>query len=57
MFTNAVVKSLIQKDSKREFVTWVEFLEGFPIAVRHRKMLWDQFTSATMLDVASIPDK
>ena len=41
-FTSAVVRAVMCTRGN-DFVSWSEFLEGFPIAVRQRELLWKQW--------------
>jgi len=44
-FTMAITRSIFLKDRAGDEVKWSEFLEGFPVAVRQRKALWNSFRS------------
>ncbi len=41
-FTDSVTRAVLVKDD-RDYVRWTEFREGFPVAVRQRHVLWDQW--------------
>lgn len=41
-FTDSVTRAVIVKDG-RDFVGWSEFREGFPVALRQRHVLWEQW--------------
>ena len=42
-FTTAVSLSIFAKDSSSTHIQWGDFITGFPMAVRQRKVLWDTF--------------
>lgn len=41
-FTNCVIRAVFGPESE-EFVRWSEFCKGFPVAVRQRGALWDEW--------------
>ena len=43
-FTESVTRAVILKQFN-DYISWSDFLPGFPIAVRHRRVLWDRFFS------------
>jgi hypothetical protein len=45
-FTSNVVRAVIVKDNT-EFVAWSDFSVGFPLAVRQRRVLWDQYVNSS----------
>jgi hypothetical protein len=55
-FTEAVSRAILIKNDANDFVNWMDFLSGFPIAVRHRKALWEQFSSDLALIVRSLDE-
>ena len=52
-FTEAVTRAILIRNDAIDYVSWTDFLSGFPIAVRHRRLLWDQFSSDLTLIVRS----
>ncbi len=43
-FTKAVTQSVFLQDKQACYVSWGEFVNNFPSAVRQRKVLWDTFS-------------
>ena len=41
-FTESVTRAVILKQLN-DYISWSDFLQGFPIAVRHRRVLWDRY--------------
>lgn len=41
-FTDSVARAVIVKDD-RDYVCWSDFLAGFPVAIRQRHVLWEQY--------------
>ena len=41
-FSDSVARALMNPSSP-DYVCWTEFLRGFPIAVRQRRVLWDEW--------------
>lgn len=41
-FTESVTRAVVASEG-RDFVQWSDFLKGFPIAVRQRSLLWEQY--------------
>ena len=47
-FTEGLTRAIILRES-HDYISWIEFLRGFPIAVRQRKVLWDRYVSRSDL--------
>ena len=44
-FTSSVTRAVIVKD-ENDIVSWSDFSVGFPLAVRQRRVLWNQFNAS-----------
>jgi hypothetical protein len=40
-FTESVTRAVIARET--DYVKWTDFREGFPVALRQRHILWDQW--------------
>jgi hypothetical protein len=49
-FTDSVTRAIMTPESS-EYVSWTEFLRGFPVAVRQRKILWDEWNRRQELQI------
>jgi len=54
-FTDCVVRAVLTPDSD-SFVRWSEFHRGFPIAVRQRLTLWDEWCRRQDLHLVKLQD-
>jgi len=41
-FTSSVVRAMMTPSSS-DHVCWTEFMNGFPVAIRQRRVLWDEW--------------